>query len=124
MNCAICKKGKIIDNSIGLLSYKKNEICYKCEQKYKPGLFFTKIPINKHHIYHFYLYENSIPENAKQALSHHLRPLFLLSEYYKKTVIFLDDNFLLKEKEQFINLIDKCRFGDVIMLSYSPIDFI
>lgn len=123
MKCEICNDKKVNNDRLGIFEKDYNNLCNKCMLKYKPGLYLTKIPINKAYIWHFYLYEKQIPNSITKSLNQKLRPLYFLCEHYKKTVIFLDDNLDYDELENLINLLDRLDFGDLIMLSYSPIEF-
>ncbi len=114
MNCLIC--GKIAKlNKMNLFTVRENfEICNKCKMEYMLGIYFRKIPIKKGFIWHFYLSEVKLSENIKNKLEQLLRPIYLISNFYQKTVFILDDFF----DENMFKIIDNLNFNDIITVTY------
>ena len=114
MNCLICDKNTR-SNNLDIFTIKENfTVCNKCKMEYMLGIYFRKIPIKRGYIWHFYLSEVKLSENIKNKIDQLLSPIYLISDFYPKTVFILDDFF----DEDMFKIIDNLEFNDIITVTY------
>ena len=114
MKCLICNL-ETKENNLDSFNIKSNfKICKKCKMEYMLGNYFRKIPIKNGFIWHFYLFEEKLPNNIKCRLEQLLKPFYLIIDYFKKTCFILDDFF----NDDMFKIIDNLKFNDIITITY------
>jgi len=123
MKCALCDCFIYQETSIDNL-FHFQDICDQCIEKYAPHHDFEVIPIDLGTVtYHYLFKDRNINVKQREYLMKHMRILYkfcLENNDQKRTIIFIDSDFLRFSKEESLLLKG---FGNIVILSLVRYDF-